>query len=113
MSYENSQAFTDLYASIKSQMENLHKEWSPYPEEEDFDEFFEFYCNHENSLTYYKIDDEEMINESYREGSKWILKMMNDECGFSAKDIVETLEKISNDNEEYKKQLIFWIGYEM
>jgi hypothetical protein len=96
-------------------MEILLKDWkeeNDWKDGDDLEEFFLFYTNHTNSIMYYNIDEDDLDN-SYREGSVWILERLNDDYGVNCDDIVDTLNKISNDNEEYKRQLIYFIGQEL
>jgi hypothetical protein len=96
-------------------MEILLKDWkeeNDWKDGDDLEEFFYFYTNHTNSIMYYNIDEDDLDN-SYREGSVWIMERLNDDYGVNCDDIVDTLNKISNDNEEYKRQLIYFIGQEL
>jgi len=133
MSYESSPAFTELYSTIKTQMEILLEEWKDenrhvhnecedcdddcegYDYEKDkeyyMDDFMNEYTNNYFSYEYYEIDDE-MLNESYREGSSWIMdKMLADYDNHFT--IVKTMTQINKDNREYLKQLVYYIGYEL
>jgi len=110
----NMSDFTEVFASIKSQMEILLQEWKEENEDdEDLEEFFLFYTNHINSTIYYTISNEE-LNDSYREGSMWVLKKLNDdeECWGKA-EILKIVEKMNEDNEYYARQLIYFIGTEL
>lgn len=121
--------FTDLYASIKYQIENHLKDWKEdnihdlcsdcdddcdddYEEgEQDLEPFFLEYTNSHNSIMYYNIDDDDLDN-SYREGSVWIMEQLN-EWGVDCDYMIDIFKKISNDNEEYKRHLIYFIGQEL
>ena len=122
--------FTELFAYITNQMEDLLKDWKEdnihdlcsdcdddcegYEYEEgkqDLEPFFLEYTNSDYSLEYYKINDEE-LNDSYREGSLWILEKLT-EYSVDCDDIIDTLKKMSQDNREYAKQLIYFIGTEL
>ncbi|MCP5063305.1 MAG: hypothetical protein GY936_12680 [Ignavibacteriae bacterium] len=107
--------FVELFASIKSQMEVLLKEWKEENEWKDGDElepFFDEYTNMFDSLSYYDISDEE-LNDSYREGSMWVLKKLDDEYGFDNDELMKTLEKMNDKNVEYARQLIYFVGTEL
>ena len=119
--------FTELFDSIKSQIEFFLKEWKEehrpitedcdgydFEKDEEFllEKFFLEYTNSDDSLEYYAISDDD-LNDSYREGSAWVIKKMNDEYGLDADDISKTLTKMSEDNRVYAKQLIYWIGCEI
>ena len=106
--------FAELYASIESQMENHLKDWkedNEWKDGDDLDEFFLYYTNHENCIIYYDISDEE-LDDSYREGSVWILERLTI-YGTDCDDIIDTLKKMSEDNDEYKRKLIYFIGTEL
>ncbi len=107
--------FTELFMSIHIQMEDHLKDWkeeNEWKDGDDLEEFFLEYTNHERSLECYKINDEE-LNDSYREGSVWILNKLQDEYGFDAEYILKTLKNMSEDNREYAKQLIYFVGTEI
>ncbi len=130
--------FTELFDDIRSQMELLLNEWKEdhrhdncydYHINDDFDhdcdgydfekdeeflleKFFLEYTNSDNSLEYYIISDDD-LNDSYREGSAWVLKQMNEEYGLGADYISKTLTQMSEDNIEYAKHLIYWISHEI
>jgi hypothetical protein len=121
--------FTELFDSIKSQIELFLNEWKEehrhdnydhdcdgydFEKDEEFllEKFFLEYTNSDDSLEYYAISDDD-LNDSYREGSAWVIKKMNDEYGLDADDISKTLTKMSEDNRVYAKQLIYWIGCEI
>ena len=60
--------------------------------------------------------DEELLNESYREGSKWILKYMrsdDDDYGLCYEEKFDLLSNVVNDNNIYLKELVYWIQHEM
>jgi len=80
--------------------------------EQDLEEFFLEYTNSDNSIMYYDISDEDLDN-SYREGSLWIIERLVDEYGMDSEDIMKTLKKMSKDNKEYAIQLIYFIGCEL
>jgi hypothetical protein len=106
--------FTELYAYIETQIENLLKDWkeeNDWKDGDDLEEFFLYYTNHENSMMYYDISDDE-LNDTYREGSVWILERLN-EWGADCNYIIDAFKKISNDNEEYEKQLVYFIAQEL
>lgn len=107
--------FTELFASIKNQIENHLKDWkeeNDWKDGDDLEEFFLEYTNSHNSMMYYNISDDD-LNDSYREGSVWILEQLNDDYGVDCDCIVDTLKKMSEDIEEYKKHLVYFIGQEL
>lgn len=104
----------NLFDTIKYQMEILLKDWkeeNDWKDGDDLEEFFYFYTNHTNSIMYYNIDEDDLDN-SYREGSVWIMEQLN-EWGMDCNAIIDTFKKISNNNEDYKRQLIFFIAHEL
>ena len=105
----------NLFDTIKYQLEILLKDWTEendWKDGDDLEEFFLEYTNSHNSIMYYNIDDDD-LDDSYREGSVWILERLNDDFGVDCDCIVDTLKKMSEDSEEYKKHLIFFIGQEL
>ena len=111
-------AFMEVYGIIKKRTEDLYEEWQDENKENDKDRSFEDFieenvCCDYNNYNNYKID-EELLNNSYREGSMWILRNLREEHGWNNDDeLFAMLDKIAIDNNEYLKEFIFWVGYEM
>ena len=49
------------------------------------------------------------MNDSYREGSAWIIERLTDDYGFDAEYTMDILKKMSKDNQYYLQQLIYFM----
>ena len=102
---------SDFYQVQEEIEEQIKQLWIDYDKDGDIEEVIEefkhYYGNHENSVYYYDVDCD-LLNDSYREGSSWVIERTND-FGTDAEYTMELLKKMSKDNQYYLQQLIYFI----
>ena len=103
---------SDFYQVQEEIEEQIKQLWIDYDKdgniEEVIEEFKHYYGNHENSVYYYDVDCD-LLNDSYREGSAWIIERLTDDYGFDAEYTMDILKKMSKDNQYYLQQLIYFL----
>ena len=102
---------SDFYQVQEVIEEQIKQLWIDYDKDGDIEEVIEefkyYYGNHDNSVYYYDVDWD-LLNDSYREGSSWIIERTND-LGTDAEYTMDILKKMSKDNQYYLQQLIYFM----
>jgi len=102
----------DFYQVKEDIEEQIKQFWIDYDKDGDIEEVIEefkhYYGNDDNSVYYYDIGDAwDWLNDSYREGSVWVIERLTDDYGFDAEYTMDILKKMSKDNQYYLQQLIY------
>ena len=103
--------FTQIQEDIQEQIKLL---WNAYDKkgfyedaEKVIEDFKHLYGYDENSIHYYDIDWE-LLNDSYREGSVWVISKVLNAYGGNIDYVTDLLTKMSKDNHYYLQQIIYW-----
>ena len=102
-----------VFYQVQEEIEEQIKQfWIDYDKDGDIEEVIEefkhYYGNDENSVYHYDVAWD-WLEDSYREGSVWVIERLTDDYGFDAEYTMDILKKMSKDNRYYLKQLIYFM----